>query len=95
MRRKLENLRKNSKVFNAYMRMLEDGVAFINYEDKPDANTRKMIVDYLKYNKQFPYTDTFSTSPKKVKKVILHSKQDEELERLLESMIIKEEEVLI
>jgi hypothetical protein len=75
----------------AYMRMLVDGTAFSNWENPPSTNSRQMIVDAIMENKFFG-SDLNMT---KIRKVITESKNDEELKRMMDDMLIKEEEFLV
>jgi hypothetical protein len=74
----------------AYMRMLLDGTAFSNWENPPDSSTRSRLVETLMEGKKFGAELDMSLIKK-----INNTKDEEELKRLLDDMLIKEDEFLV
>ena len=72
----------------AYMAMLLDGTAFSNWKNPPDAPTRAILVESIMKGKSFNETLDFSD----IKKVVTESKSTKDLKRLMDEMLIKEDE---
>ncbi len=72
----------------AYMKMLADGTAFSNWVNPPSDSERSKIVEAIMEN------DSGIDVPK-IRKVIAESKNKEELKRMMDDMLIKEDEFLV
>jgi len=79
----------NSKIMDAYTRMLLNGDAFVNWKNKPDADTRKKIVECILNLK--PNSERINIIMSEIEKV----NTEIELNNLLNDWKIKEEEFMI
>lgn len=82
------NKYRDGKVLEAYIRMLLDGTAFCNWNNPPDSITRQRLVEHIVNFKEFD--GNFDLG--KVQKVVMESRNEAELKRMLEDMEIKEDD---
>ncbi len=75
----------------AYVKMLLDGSAFCNWENKPSTETRKKLVESVFLGGREVTPEFLS----RVEKVTMEGKNEEELKRMLDEMEIKEDDFLV
>ena len=84
-----KKMKSDVNVLKAYMNMLLDGTAFCNWKNPPTRQQRYDLVESIMSNKNYRGQPL---DMNRIKKVITESQSTKQLKRLMEEMLIGEDE---